>query len=64
VLARSPYHIREWFKRVYTTGVIGQLERWSRPQPVETSLALAACIELGENLKVVNGKRIAATASG
>ncbi|MFB3904798.1 MAG: UvrD-helicase domain-containing protein [Acidobacteriota bacterium] len=62
LLARvSPYHIREWFKKIYhNPEIIDQLEGWASPDPVQTSLALAACIVLGEDLRRNNGKKIAA----
>ncbi len=62
LLARvPPYHIRDWFKKVYQNPeVIQHLEAWSPPDPAGTDLALAACTDLGGALKTNSGKRIAA----
>jgi len=61
IIRVSPYQIKDWFKKVYhNPEIIAQLERWPPPDPVESSLALAACKELGEALKTANGKKIAA----
>jgi len=62
LLARvSPYQIKDWFKKVYhNPEIIQHLESWSPSDTIDSSLALAACIELGEDLKTNSGKRIAA----
>ncbi|RPI25377.1 MAG: hypothetical protein EHM61_14565 [Acidobacteria bacterium] len=56
----SPYQIREWLKKVYHyPEIAGQLELWTCPDPADVQLALAACADLGKELRGNAGKRIA-----
>jgi len=57
----SSYQVRLWFSKICRYREIAtRLDAWERPDPSQVDRCLAACVEFGNRLKDVNGKRIAA----